>query len=154
MHKLLTTLTNLHGSMAKPMTKTSVVGLCRLVELVKTVRQTYLRHGTVIARSVAHIVQRLSFQALTIIASAKVGPNSLFYWLYYTKTSFSLKWFSVIQAYDSGLVTIVTFVEKFNISLLQWNTTQFCIYTDWEPCFHHYIFYCNGRIKSCPLNCS
>lgn len=109
MHKLLTTLTNLHGSMAKPMTKTSVVGLCRLVELVKTVRQTYLRHGTVIARSVAHIVQRLSFQALTIIASAKVGPNSLFYWLYYTKTSFSLKWFSVVQTYDLGLVTILTF---------------------------------------------
>ncbi|KAG8329873.1 hypothetical protein J6590_077175 [Homalodisca vitripennis] len=76
MHKLLTSLTNLHGSMAKPMTKSSVIGLCRLVELVKTVRETYLRHSAVIVRSVGHIIQRLCFQTLTIIASAKKGLMS------------------------------------------------------------------------------
>ncbi|XP_054280077.1 WASH complex subunit 4-like [Macrosteles quadrilineatus] len=76
MHKLLTNLTNLHGSMAKPMTKSSVIGLCRLVELVKTVRETYLRNQAVIARSVGHIIQRLSFQALSIIAAAKKGLMS------------------------------------------------------------------------------
>lgn len=75
---------NLHGSMAKPMTKSSVIGLCRLVELVKTVREMYLRHCTVIARSVGHITQRFSFQALTIIASVKVRRLYILFWLVFT----------------------------------------------------------------------
>lgn len=69
---LLKTVTNLHVTLAKPMTKTSVLALCKLVELLKGIQHMYLHHNMTIAKSINHVVQHLAFQALSIIVSAKV----------------------------------------------------------------------------------
>ncbi|CAH2277508.1 Hypothetical predicted protein [Pelobates cultripes] len=65
------TTMNLYMSMQKPMTKTSVKSLCRLVELLKAIEHTFHRRSMVVADSVSHITQHLQHQALTAIAVAK-----------------------------------------------------------------------------------
>ncbi|GFG31853.1 hypothetical protein Cfor_02661 [Coptotermes formosanus] len=70
---LLKTITNLHAALAKPMTKTAVLALCKLVELLKGIQHMYHRHYMTTAQSINHVVQHLAFQALSIIVSAKKG---------------------------------------------------------------------------------
>jgi WASH complex subunit 7 len=70
--RLLKTITNLHVTLAKPMTKTAVLALCKLVELLKGIQHIYHRHYMTIAESINHVLQHLAFQALNIIGSAKV----------------------------------------------------------------------------------
>uniref|UniRef100_A0A4W3I8L6 WASH complex subunit 4 n=1 Tax=Callorhinchus milii TaxID=7868 RepID=A0A4W3I8L6_CALMI len=68
---IIRTTMNLYMSMQKPMTKTSVKALCRLVELLKAIEHTVHRRTMVIADSVCHIAQYLQHQALNSIATAK-----------------------------------------------------------------------------------
>ncbi|XP_066561354.1 WASH complex subunit 4 [Amia ocellicauda] len=68
---IIKTTMNLYMSMQKPMTKTSVKALCRLIELLKAVEHTFHRRSMVVADSVSHITQHLQFQALNSIATAK-----------------------------------------------------------------------------------
>lgn len=70
---LLKTVTNLHVTLEKPMTKTAVLALCKLVELLKGIQHMYHRHYMNIAESINHVVQHLAYQALSIIVSAKKG---------------------------------------------------------------------------------
>lgn len=92
---------NMHMSMQRPMTKTSVKALCRLVELIKVCSQTdggrgvcvssllhdvklavrvcpqavehmFHRRSLVVADSVSHITLQLQSQALNAIGNAKV----------------------------------------------------------------------------------
>ncbi|XP_069694005.1 WASH complex subunit 4 isoform X2 [Periplaneta americana] len=72
-NRLLKTMTNLHVTLAKPMTKTAVLALCKLIELLKGIQHMYHRHYITIAESINHVVQHLAFQALSIIATAKKG---------------------------------------------------------------------------------
>jgi WASH complex subunit 7 len=69
---LLKTVTNLHVTLAKPMTKTAVLALCKLVEILKGIQHMYHHHYMTIAESINHVVQHLAFKALNIIVSAKV----------------------------------------------------------------------------------
>ena len=69
---------NLHAALSKPMTKTAVLALCKLIELLKAIEHTFHRRSMLIAESVNHIVQYLSFMALASIATAKVS-KILFY---------------------------------------------------------------------------
>jgi WASH complex subunit 7 len=69
---VLKTITNLHVTLEKPMTKTAVLALCKLVELLKGIQHMYHRHCMTITESVNHVVQHLAYQALSIIVSAKV----------------------------------------------------------------------------------
>lgn len=91
----------MHMSMQRPMTKTSVKALCRLVELIKVCRRTesgrgvclsfsasgqtlklcvclqavehmFHRRSLVVADSVSHITLQLQSQALNAIGNAKV----------------------------------------------------------------------------------
>ena len=55
------------------MTKTAVLALCKLVELLKAIEHTFHRRSMLIAESVNHIVQYLSFMALASISTAKVS---------------------------------------------------------------------------------
>lgn len=71
--KLLMTLTNLHGSLGKPMTKSSVLSLCKLVELMKAIECIYNRHNYTIAKTINHVIQRLTYQMLVVITTAKKG---------------------------------------------------------------------------------
>ncbi|KAG8138232.1 hypothetical protein E2320_004147 [Naja naja] len=71
LRNIITTTMNLHMSMQKPMTKTSVKALCRLVELLKAIEYTFYRRSMTVADSVTHIIQHLQHQALNAIAVAK-----------------------------------------------------------------------------------
>ncbi|KAG8185393.1 hypothetical protein JTE90_018615 [Oedothorax gibbosus] len=68
---LVKTVTNLHVLLAKPMTKTCVLALCKLVEMLKAIQGTYHRHTVVISESLTHIVQHLGYLALSIINIGK-----------------------------------------------------------------------------------
>uniref|UniRef100_A0A8C9MI81 WASH complex subunit 4 n=1 Tax=Serinus canaria TaxID=9135 RepID=A0A8C9MI81_SERCA len=65
------TTMNLYMSMQKPMTKTSVKALCRLMELLKAIEHMFYRRSMVVADSVTHITQHLQYQALHSISVAK-----------------------------------------------------------------------------------
>lgn len=68
---IIKTTMNMYMSMQRPMTKTSVKALCRLVELLKAVEHTFHRRSLVVADSVSHITQQLQSQALVSISMAK-----------------------------------------------------------------------------------
>ncbi|XDV52826.1 hypothetical protein PO909_021481 [Leuciscus waleckii] len=68
---IIKTTMNMYMSMQRPMTKTSVKALCRLVELLKAVEHTFHRRSVVVADSVSHITQQLQTQALASISTAK-----------------------------------------------------------------------------------
>ncbi|TKS73206.1 WASH complex subunit 4 [Collichthys lucidus] len=68
---IIKTTMNMYMSMQRPMTKTSVKALCRLVELLKAVEHTFHRRSMVVADSVSHITQQLQSQALNAIGIAK-----------------------------------------------------------------------------------
>ncbi|XP_071278772.1 WASH complex subunit 4 [Agelaius tricolor] len=68
---IIKTTMNLYMSMQKPMTKTSVKALCRLVELLKAIEYMFYRRSMVVADSVTHITQHLQYQALLSISVAK-----------------------------------------------------------------------------------
>lgn len=67
----LKTVMNLHAALGKPMTKTVVLALCKLVELLKSIERTYQHHYFRIAQSVNHVLQYLNYQILNIIINAK-----------------------------------------------------------------------------------
>nr|XP_006633158.1 PREDICTED: WASH complex subunit 7 [Lepisosteus oculatus] len=68
---IIRTTMNLYMSMQKPMTRTSVKALCRLIELLKAIEQTFHRRSMVVADSVSHITQHLQHQALIALVTAK-----------------------------------------------------------------------------------
>ncbi|MEJ1277161.1 WASH complex subunit 4 [Cricetulus griseus] len=68
---IIKTTMNLYMSMQKPMTKTSVKALCRLIELLKAIEHMFYRRSMVVADSVSHITQHLQHQALNSISVAK-----------------------------------------------------------------------------------
>uniref|UniRef100_A0A3Q2CBB9 WASH complex subunit 4 n=1 Tax=Cyprinodon variegatus TaxID=28743 RepID=A0A3Q2CBB9_CYPVA len=68
---IIKTTMNMYMSMQRPMTKTSVKALCRLVELLKAVEHTFHRRSMVVADSVSHITLQLQSQALNAINTAK-----------------------------------------------------------------------------------
>ncbi|XP_069101114.1 WASH complex subunit 4-like isoform X2 [Argopecten irradians] len=68
---LVRTVMNLHVALQKPMTKTAVLCLCRLTELLKAIEHTFHRRTMLIAESVSHIIQHLSFLILTSIGTAR-----------------------------------------------------------------------------------
>ncbi|TRY86275.1 hypothetical protein DNTS_009307 [Danionella cerebrum] len=68
---IIKTTMNMCMSLQRPMTKTSVKALCRLVELLKAVEHTFHRRSLVVADSVSHITQQLQHQALASISTAK-----------------------------------------------------------------------------------
>ncbi|EDM17083.1 similar to CG13957-PA (predicted), isoform CRA_b [Rattus norvegicus] len=68
---IIKTTMNLYMSMQKPMTRTSVKALCRLIELLKAVEHMFHRRSMVVADSVSHITQHLQHQALNSISVAK-----------------------------------------------------------------------------------
>uniref|UniRef100_A0A3B3VAH5 WASH complex subunit 4 n=1 Tax=Poecilia latipinna TaxID=48699 RepID=A0A3B3VAH5_9TELE len=68
---IIKTTMNMYMSMQRPMTKTSVKALCRLVELLKAVEHTFHRRSMVVADSVSLITLQLQSQALNAISNAK-----------------------------------------------------------------------------------
>lgn len=69
--KQLKTLMNLHAALGKPMTKTVVLSLCKMVELLKSIEITYNHYYFSIAESVNHVLQYLIYQVLITVSGAK-----------------------------------------------------------------------------------
>lgn len=68
---LTMTIMNLHLSLQKPMTKTSVLALCHLIELLKAIENMFHRWTLPIINSISHSVQYLSMSILDAIGTAK-----------------------------------------------------------------------------------
>ncbi|XP_056000960.1 WASH complex subunit 4-like isoform X5 [Ostrea edulis] len=68
---LVRTTMNLHVAMSKPMTKSCLLCLCRLIELLKAIEHTFHKRTMLIAETVNHIVQHLSVICLNSIGVAK-----------------------------------------------------------------------------------
>ncbi|XP_078343242.1 WASH complex subunit 4-like [Oculina patagonica] len=68
---LVRTVMNMHLVLSKPLTKTAVLALCRLTELLKAIEHTFHRRSMLIAESVNHMIQHLTFMALACIDTAK-----------------------------------------------------------------------------------
>eukprot|EP00057_Strongylocentrotus_purpuratus_P018431 XP_011672905.1 PREDICTED: WASH complex subunit 7 [Strongylocentrotus purpuratus] len=68
---LVHTVMNLHAHMNKPMTKTAVLALCRLIEMLKSIEHTFHRRTMLVPESVTHIIQHLQFMALASVNTAK-----------------------------------------------------------------------------------
>ncbi|XP_022098788.1 WASH complex subunit 4-like [Acanthaster planci] len=68
---LVRTVMNLHAHMNKPMTKTAVLALCRLIEMLKSIEHTFHRRTMLVAESITHIIQYLQFTSLALVNGAK-----------------------------------------------------------------------------------
>ncbi|XP_071139375.1 WASH complex subunit 4-like isoform X2 [Mytilus edulis] len=68
---LVRTVMNLHVALQKPMTRTAVISLCRLIELLKAIEHTFHRRTMLISDYVSHISQHLGFLLLSSISTAK-----------------------------------------------------------------------------------
>ncbi|XP_075218333.1 strumpellin and WASH-interacting protein isoform X2 [Lycorma delicatula] len=71
MKRIITLLINLHPVMGKPMTKGTVIVVCKLVELIKGIEMMYHRHSITISKCLSPIMERLLYQTLLIIDSTK-----------------------------------------------------------------------------------
>lgn len=65
------TITNLHVTLSKPMVKSSVLALFKMVEMLKAIEATFHRQSILICESITHVVQHLSYIALVAINQAK-----------------------------------------------------------------------------------
>ncbi|KAK4296222.1 hypothetical protein Pmani_031273 [Petrolisthes manimaculis] len=70
------TVLNLHTALSRPMGRAAALSVCRLVESLKAIEETYRRHATLLARSLPHVMQYLTCQILTIVAGAKSRVSS------------------------------------------------------------------------------
>lgn len=66
-------ITNLHAAEGKPMTKSVVMDLCRLIELLKGFQLTFQRHIIPLVHCIILVTQHISHQALQLISATKVS---------------------------------------------------------------------------------
>lgn len=66
------TVLNLHTALGRPMGKACALSVCSLVESLKAIEHTYHRHSSLLADSLPHVIQYLTYQVLSIISNAKV----------------------------------------------------------------------------------
>lgn len=74
-HNLYTVLTNTSANMSKIMTKSSVLSLCHLIELLKAIQMQYHKKKEFMAFAIQFILQELSLKLLNIIQAARVINN-------------------------------------------------------------------------------
>ncbi|KAG0719759.1 WASH complex subunit 4 [Chionoecetes opilio] len=65
------TVLNLHTALSRPMGKACALSVCSLVESLKAIEHTYHRHNSLLADSLPHVIQYLTYQVLAIISAAK-----------------------------------------------------------------------------------
>lgn len=72
------TVLNLHTALGRPMGKACALSVCHLVESLKAIEHTYHRHGSLLADSIPHVIQYLTYQILSIVVAAKVTSMTHF----------------------------------------------------------------------------
>ncbi|CAI9722200.1 Hypothetical predicted protein [Octopus vulgaris] len=68
---MVRTVMNLHLLLQKAMTKTAVIALCKLLELLKAIEFTFHRRTMLVSESINQIIQHLSYLALSAINTAR-----------------------------------------------------------------------------------
>ncbi|XP_065340377.1 WASH complex subunit 4 [Cloeon dipterum] len=71
MSQMVKTFFNLHAHLGVPIARSSVVNLCKLVELIKHIEGAYQVRSIAFAESLNHLIQHLTYQLLLIVASMK-----------------------------------------------------------------------------------
>ena len=71
MSRVLKTVLNLHTALSKPMTKATVLYLCKLIELLKSIEMIYQNYYFFMCEPLNHIRQYLAYLALNTIKNAK-----------------------------------------------------------------------------------
>ena len=61
---IVRTLLNLHSEQRKPMTKSSVLAICKLIELLKCIQYTFHRQSMTVATYITHIVNHYELNLL------------------------------------------------------------------------------------------
>lgn len=64
-------ITNMHASLSKPMNKSSVQLICRLIEVQRSVEMTFNNLAAVILQSQVQVIQHLNYQILMILDNAR-----------------------------------------------------------------------------------
>ncbi|XP_042239906.1 WASH complex subunit 4-like, partial [Homarus americanus] len=70
------TVLNLHTILGRPMGKACALSVCRLMESLKAIENTYHRHSSLLADSLPHVMQYLTCQVLSIVSAAKTRVSS------------------------------------------------------------------------------
>lgn len=70
---IVTCFTSIHMSQGLPMTKSSLMVICKLIEILKGLQTTFRNHYASIAVSVNLIIQHLAFQIISKLSVAKKG---------------------------------------------------------------------------------
>lgn len=66
-------ITNLHGTLGKPMSRITVQIICRLIEVEKNLETTLYRMGCAVVQAQSRGLQYLSYEILTLLDSARKG---------------------------------------------------------------------------------
>lgn len=69
----INSVTNLHVHLKCPMTKQSIVSICKLIEFLKIMKLQFTEHSPVILLTAQCVTQYQMYQVLSIISSAKVS---------------------------------------------------------------------------------
>lgn len=64
--------TNLHSTLEKPLIKSNVMLICKLLETMKNIGYIYQKHHISMKKLVADIIQYYEFLCLSIIGDVKV----------------------------------------------------------------------------------
>lgn len=78
------TFTNLHRTLGKPLIKSNVMLICKLLETMKNIGYVYQKHHISMEKLLTDIIQYYEFLCLSIISDVKVKYNCELY-VYYTK---------------------------------------------------------------------
>nr|XP_006817005.1 PREDICTED: WASH complex subunit 7-like [Saccoglossus kowalevskii] len=111
---IVRTVMNLHVVLNQPMTRTAVLSLCKLIELLKSIEYTFHHRTMLIAETINHILQHLQFMALAAINTAK-------------KRIISDKKYSEKRLVSSFLLTPILHLAC-DCSFLYWHRVIFPIY--------------------------
>jgi len=66
------TFTNLHSTLGKPLIKSNVMLICKLLETMKNIGYIYQKHHISMEKLVTDIIQYYEFLCLSIIGNVKV----------------------------------------------------------------------------------
>ena len=70
---LVRTTLNLHSEQGKPMTKSGVLAVCKLIELLKCIQYTFHRQSMTVATYITHIVNHYELSLLLGLDASMVG---------------------------------------------------------------------------------
>ena len=75
MSNLVKTMLSLHSFMEKPMTRSAVLAVCRIIELIKCVQYTFHRCAMLVAEFVSLIINHYEIGLLTHLEARSVSGD-------------------------------------------------------------------------------